>query len=171
MARLRREQEALTYQRMTQPLPALETFAQRFPMSSSAHAFPSTTSDPFATSESDEITYADVDRQMALVFNVLVSIIACAGGIWVVARWWSTPARLALSFGGSMLVGVAEVVVYWGYVRRVGESKGKEKGKKELKKVVNTWVLGGEGKDDDVAVGKASKSNSLGTRKRVGKLS
>ncbi|EHK98619.1 hypothetical protein M7I_5560 [Glarea lozoyensis 74030] len=71
------------------------------------------------------------------------SIVACAGGLWVVARWWSTPARLALSMGGSLLVGVAEVVVYLGYVRRVGEAKGKAKGLKEVKEIVNTWVVGG----------------------------
>lgn len=52
--------------------------------------------------------------------------------------------RLALSMGGSMVVGVAEVVVYAGYIRRIGEAK-KEAGKlKEVKEIVNTWVLGAD---------------------------
>lgn len=150
MARLRREEEARSYERMTNPPPPMETFAQRFPAASAAHAFPSSyqnirTSDP----DDDGLTFADVDKQMALILNVLLSIVACAGAIWVAARWWNTPARLALSMSGSILVGVAEVVVYSGYIRRVGEAKGKEKGVKEVKEIVNTWVIGA-GEDADV---------------------
>ena len=122
----------------------METFAQRFPMSSAAHAFPS-----YQEPESeDEVTYADINRQMAVIANVLLSIVACAGAIWIAARWWSTPARLALSMSGSLLVGVAEVVVYGGYIKRVSEAKGKEKGVQEIREVVRTWVIGGEKEDD-----------------------
>lgn len=139
MARLRREEEARSYERMTNPPPPMETFAQRFPMSSAAHAFPS-----YQEPEpEDEVTYADISRQMAMIANVLLSILACAGAIWVAARWWSTPARLALSMSGSLLVGIAEVVVYGGYIRRVSEAKGKEKSVQEIKEVVRTWVVGG----------------------------
>ena len=116
-------------------------------MSSAAHAFSSYQGpDP-----EDEITYAEINRQMALIFNVLVSIVACAGAIWVAARWWSTPARLALSMSGSLLVGVAEVVVYGGYIRRVSEAKGKEKGVQEVKEVLRTWIVGsGEEEADEI---------------------
>ncbi|PMD42760.1 hypothetical protein L207DRAFT_543335 [Hyaloscypha variabilis F] len=143
MARLRREEEERSYERMTNPPPPMETFAQRFPTASAAHAFSSSyqnihTSDP----DDDGVTFADVDRQMALILNVLLSIVACAGAIWVAARWWNTPARLALSMSGSLLVGIAEVVVYSGYIRRVGEAKGKERGVREVKEIVNTWVVG-----------------------------
>ncbi|KAE9369235.1 hypothetical protein N431DRAFT_413049 [Stipitochalara longipes BDJ] len=149
MARLRREEEERSYERMTNPPPPMETFAQRFPAASAAHAFSSSyqninTSDP----DDDGVTFADVDRQMALILNVLLSIVACAGAIWVAARWWNTPARLALSMSGSLLVGVAEVVVYSGYIRRVGEAKGKERGVKEVKEIVNTWVVGAGGTSD-----------------------
>lgn len=144
MARLRREEEARSYERMINPPPPMETFAQRFPMSSAAHAFPS-----YQEPESeDEVTYADINRQMAVIANVLLSIVACAGAIWIAARWWSTPARLALSMSGSLLVGVAEVVVYGGYIKRVSEAKGKEKGVQEIREVVRTWVIGGEKEDD-----------------------
>jgi hypothetical protein len=107
-------------------------------MSSAAHAF-SSYQEP---EPEDEVTYADVNRQMAMIANVLLSIVACAGAIWVAARWWSTPTRLALSMSGSLLVGVAEVVVYGGYIRRVSEAKGKEKSVQEIKEVVKTWVVG-----------------------------
>jgi len=105
--------------------------------------------------DDDGVTYADVDRQMALIFNVLISIVACAAAMWIAAKWWSTPARLALSMSGSALVGVAEVVVYSGYLRRVGEAKGKEKQIKEVKEIVNTWVVGA-GND----TGDATEENS-----------
>ena len=142
MARLRREEDERSYQRMINPTPPMETFSQRFPLSSAAHAFASA-QQPLKGEDDDEVTYSDVDRQIALIFNVLISIVACAAAIWMVAKWWSTPTRLALSFGGSLLVGVAEVVVYLGYIRRVGEAKGKEKGIKEVKEIMRTWVIGG----------------------------
>jgi hypothetical protein len=116
-------------------------------MSSSAHAFASSEQ---PTDADDEVTYQDVDRQMALIFNVLISIVACAGAIWMAARWWSTPTRLALSMSGSILVGVAEVVVYSGYIRRVGEAKGKAKELKEVKEIINTWIVGGEDDADEL---------------------
>jgi len=123
----------------------METFAQRFPAASAAHAFSSSyqsinASDP----DDDGVTYADVDRQMAMILNVLLSIVACAAAIWIAARWQSTPVRLALSMSGSVLVGIAEVVVYSGYLRRVGEAKADEKGVVEVKEVIKTWVVGPE---------------------------
>lgn len=148
MARLRREEERRTYERMTNPISPMETFSQRFPAASAAHAF---SSNHISNSDlDDEVTYADVDRQMALIFNVLVSIVACAGAIWVVARWWSTPTRLALSMGGSLLVGVAEVVVYSGYIRRVAEAKANAKEVKDVREVLKTWVIGAE--DDKIGM-------------------
>jgi len=156
MARLRREEEARKYERMTNPPPPMETFSQKFPAASAARAFASSHQNTSASDPDDDgVTYADVDRQMALIFNVLISIVACAAAIWIAAKWWSTPARLALSMSGSALVGVAEVVVYSGYLRRVGEAKGKEKQIKEVKEIVNTWVVGA-GND----TGDATEENS-----------
>ena len=163
MARLRREEEARSYERMIHPPLPMETFAQRFPLSSAVHAF-SNNHEP-TVSEEDEITYADVDRQMTLILNVLISIAACAGAIWVAAKWWSTPARLALSMGGSILVGVAEVVVYSGYIRRVGEAKGKEKSVTEIKEVMKTWVVGGE---EDENLGRAKLSVKIKSKEDPG---
>lgn len=146
MARLRREEESRAYERMINPPPPQETFSQRFPTASAAYAFSSTAAyEPFNSStEEDDITYTDINRQISLIFNVLISIVACAAAIWMAARWWDTPARLALSMSGSLLVGVAEVVVYSGYIRRLGEAKQKEGVVKEVKEIVETWVIGGE---------------------------
>ncbi|PBP26084.1 vacuolar H+-ATPase assembly protein [Diplocarpon rosae] len=143
MARLRRDEEARSYERMTNPPPPMETFSQRFPAASAARAFLCShpninTPDP----DDDGIAYVDIHRQVTLILNVLISIFACAAAIWIAAKWWSTPARLALSMSGSALVGVAEVVVYSGYLRRVGEAKGKEKKIKEIKEIVKTWAVG-----------------------------
>lgn len=153
MARLRREEEARTYERMTNPPPPMESFTQRFPASSAARAFSSHQIPNNPDTDDDDVTYKDVDRQMALIFNVLISIVCCAAAIWIAAKWWSTPMRLALSMSGSALVGVAEVVVYSGYIRRVGEAKGKEKQIKEVKEIINTWTVGAGTASEDKRAG------------------
>ncbi|PQE07930.1 vacuolar ER assembly Vma12 protein [Rutstroemia sp. NJR-2017a WRK4] len=168
MAKLRREEEARAYERMMNPPPPMETFAQKYPTSSAAHAFAANFADDKNTDE-DEVTYADIDRQIAVIFNVIVSIVACAAGIWMAAAWWSTPTRLALSMSGSLLVGVAEVVVYAGYIRRVGEAKGKEKKLQEVKEVVRTWVVGPketEEQESSVTIGKKEDSEEMKPRRR-----
>lgn len=171
MARLRREEEARSYERMTNPPPPMESFTQRFPAASAARAFSSSHQNINASDPDDDgLTYADVDRQVTLIFNVLVSVFACAAAIWIAAKWWSTPARLALSMSGSALIGIAEVVVYSGYLRRVGEAKGKEKKIKEVKEIVNTWVVGaGTPLDEGVDVSTTeieSKKDEKGVRAR-----
>lgn len=175
MSRLRREEEERSYHRMTNPPPPMETFAQHFPLSSAAHAFASSRQ-PIRTSnpdDDDEVTYSDVNRQVTLIFNVLVSIFACAGALWVVSKWWSTPARIALSMAGSLLVGIAEVVVYSGYIRRVSESKAREKGIKEVKEVVKTWVVsagdesaGGDALEEPTAIKEKLDDGDFKAKKR-----
>jgi hypothetical protein len=91
----------------------------------------------------DDVTYADVHRQVMLIFNFLVSILGVAATVWIAARWWSTPARLALSMTAAIVVAIAEVAVYSGFIWRLGQAKGKQGKVKEVKAVVNTWVVGG----------------------------
>ncbi|KAK8152234.1 endoplasmic reticulum-based factor for assembly of V-ATPase-domain-containing protein [Phyllosticta citrichinensis] len=139
MARLRRDEEARAYERMLNPPPPAETYAQRF---SNAPPYPSAISPAdLMKDEDDEVTYADINRQLALIINVLVSIIACSVAIWMAARYWSTPQRLALSMTGSGVVAFAEVAIYMGYLRRVKEAKGEEKKKVEKKEIAETWVI------------------------------
>ena len=168
MARLRREEEARNYERMISPALPMRSFAQRFPNSTYTNLFES--NQRSVTEEDDEITYADVNRQMALIINILVSIVACSVAIWMASSHWSTPRRLGLSMGGSSMVGVAEVVVYAGYLRRIKEAK--EKGKKhiEIKEVIKTWVIGGEDekpKEDDIQSVKISEKQGPRARRRL----
>ncbi|KAI4235265.1 MAG: hypothetical protein LQ352_008114 [Teloschistes flavicans] len=141
MARLRSEEEARAYERMINPRLPGETFEQRFPnaVNSKLFADHQTQIDP-----DDETTYADVNRQMALIMNVLLSIVACSVALWLVASSWSTPRRLALSMGGSILVAVAEVVVYAGYLGRMKEAREKGRKQIEIKEIIKTWVVGDE---------------------------
>lgn len=150
MARLRREEEARAYEKMINPQPAAESFAQRFPTSPHAKLFPA--SSRSIAEDEDEITYADINRQMALIINIMVSIVACSVAIWLAASHWCTSKRLGLSMGGSGVVAVAEVVVYAGYLRRLKEAK--EKGKKEVetKEIIKSWVIGGVGERTDRSV-------------------
>lgn len=155
MARLRAEEEARAYERMLHPNPLakVETFSQRFP------ATPPFSIGTHNDVDEDEVSYAEVHRQIILIINVLVSIVACSVFIWVAARHWSAPKRLGLSMGGSLAVAVAEVVVYSGYVRRVAEAKRREKKKPEIKEIVRSWAIDG-GIKDDLSIASASKDKA-----------
>lgn len=137
MARLRDEEEQRAYERMINPPLAAETFEQRFPHATytAGSAFPT------KDAEEDDVVYADVNRQLALIINVLVSIICCSVAIWMVARHWSVPQRLALSMTGSGLVAAAEIVIFSGYISRVREAKKTEAARLETKEVMETWVI------------------------------
>ena len=139
MKRLRKEEEERQYELMLNPPPPTETFNQRFP--NTAYSYPSIGA---PVDEADEVTYADINRQMALIINVLVSIICCSVAIWIAARRWEVPQRLGLSMSGSGLVAAAEIAIYFGYLRRIEDAKGKERRKVERKEVVETWVLDGK---------------------------
>lgn len=143
MARLRREEENRAYERMINPPLPMESFEQRFPNSSNARLF---SSNQAQIEEDDDVTYADINRQMTLIVNILVSIVACSVALWLIANRWSTPRRLAFSMGGSLLVAVAETVIYAGYLRRVKEARAKGKEQAEIKEIIKTWVIGN---DDD----------------------
>lgn len=155
MQRLRQQEEQREYERMINPLPEKDSFGQRFPNAAGASFNPNTYHGQTGVDDIDEVTYQDVDRQVALIINVLVSIIACAVALWIVARHWSVPSRLALSMGGSLSVAAAEVAIYMGYIRRIQEAKGKEVKKTEKKEVSETWVIekasgSAKGATDDV---------------------
>ena len=146
MARLRREEEDRDYERMITPRLPMETFSQRFPNSNHAALFPTAQAD---IGEDDEISYADINRQMTLIINIMISIVACSVAIWLAARHWTTPTRLGLSMGGSGMIGIAEVVVYAGYLRRIKEAREKGKKNVEVKEIIETFVIGGEDEKAD----------------------
>lgn len=111
--------------------------------------FPATAAGPFSTTsigtdskdDEDDMTYSDVSRQLTLILNVLVSIIFCAVSIWLAAWHWPIPTRLFASMSGAIVVGVAEVVIYAGYIRRLREARTKERKKPETKSITETWVI------------------------------
>ncbi|PHH90237.1 hypothetical protein CDD83_4205 [Cordyceps sp. RAO-2017] len=141
MARLRREEAARAYQRMTSPTPQLDSFHDRFPTAARTFAEANRPAN-VADLGDDDITYREVHRQVMLIINFLVSIVGVAATLWVAARWWSVPARLFLTLGGAIVVAIAEVGVYQGYVWRMGEARSKQKAVKEVREVVRTWVVG-----------------------------
>ena len=152
---------------MTNPPTPAETFAEKYPTSSNAKLFSAASQGDI--DEEDEITYADINRQMALIINILISIVACSVAIWLAAKHWSTPKRLGLSMGGSGMIGVAEAVVYAGYLRRLKEAREKGKRKSEIKEVIKTWVIGGDEEELSRATPKLvipNKSQADSVRKR-----
>lgn len=168
MARLRNKEEARAYERMLSPAPVTEMHNRHFPATPNARFYP--TAVDFAEDE-DEVTYADVNRQILLIINVLISIVACSVFIWVAARHWSTPKRLGLSMTGSGVVAIAEVVIYGGYVRRLKEAKQRERRKPEIKKILDSWVIDGAGgKEENISLNSLPADKSDETlRHRKGK--
>jgi len=144
MARLRREEEQRAYERMLNPPAPRETLVQRFPSAAASmnNTFAETHRPLQADLGDDDVTYDEVHRQLMLILNFVLSIGGVAATLWVLARWWSTPARLMLTMTGSALVGVAEVALYSGYIWHLSDAKKKEKRVREVKEVVQTWVVG-----------------------------
>ncbi|KAK0815837.1 ATP-dependent DNA helicase chl1 [Friedmanniomyces endolithicus] len=141
MQRLRAQEEQRQYERMVNPAPPAEAFNKRFP-NAGGHKFnPATSHGQTGVDEVDEVTYADVHRQMILIINILVSIITCSVFIWIAARRWSVPQRLGLSMSGSGLVAAAEVAIYFGYIKRLNDAKQKEVKAVERKEILETWVI------------------------------
>ncbi|TWU74330.1 hypothetical protein ED733_005978 [Metarhizium rileyi] len=149
MARLRHQEAQRAYDRMVNPPPKVETFSDRFP--TSAQAFYQVNR-PINASDlgDDEVTLTEVHRQVMLIINFLVSILGVAGTLWVISRWWSLPARIFLTMGGSIVVAIAEVAVYSSYMWRMDQAKHKQKAAKEFKQIVNTWVVGEEDQGEKV---------------------
>ncbi|KAJ6786170.1 hypothetical protein PWT90_00732 [Aphanocladium album] len=173
MAKLRREEDARAYERMINPPLPLETFKDRYPNSARSFAAANKpTSD--ADIGDDDVTYNEIHRQVMLLLNFLVSIAGVAATLWVLGRWWSLPARLLLTMGGSILVAIAEVAVYGGYVWRMGEGKRKENSRPERKEIVQTWVVGKEEKTQNeeveaVLVPEKKDASDTQLKKRTGK--
>ncbi|KAH9837461.1 ATP-dependent RNA helicase chl1 [Teratosphaeria destructans] len=166
MQRLREQEEKRQYERMVNDGPQNETFKQRFPDASFDPAI-SHGKGPQAE-EPDDVTYADVNRQMILIINVLVSIIACSFTIWFAARRWDVPQRLSLSMFGSGLVALAEVAIYLGYIKRIKDAKQKELAKVEKKEILEIWVIDKTEEKPRLLVEAANDSNVRSRRGRHG---
>lgn len=148
MERLRRDEEERSYERMLKNGPIRETFGQRFP-----NAPPLSLVESFAAANrvqqksdlgEETISQEEVQQQITLIINFLISIAGCAAALWIAARWWSTPARLFLALGGSIVVAIAEVAVYNAYQWRMAQGDKKQQAKKEVRSIVKTWIVGEE---------------------------
>lgn len=147
MARLRRDEEERSYARMTEKLQTGRGGGMASATTAGFDRFAEANRPTNAADMGDDsIELGDVQRQMTLLLNFLISIAGCAVALWLAARWWSTPARLFLSMGGALVVGIAEVAVYSAYTWRMAEGNRKEENKKEVRRVVKTWVVGEEEK-------------------------
>lgn len=151
MARLRRDEDERAYERMINPAARLETFNDRFPSAAQSY---SAVNRPMTHTDlgDDEVTLTEVHRQVMLIMNFVLSIAGVAGTLWVLARWWPLTARVLLTLGGSIAVAIAEVGVYSAYMWRLGEAHKKDKTKKEVKEVTQTWVVGEETPDTDAVL-------------------
>ncbi|XXH01613.1 hypothetical protein Hte_007973 [Hypoxylon texense] len=144
MARLRREEEERSYERMLKKAPPRESFAQRFPDTPMAHSFAEVNRPSKESDIGEDIEQGDIQKQITLIINFLVSVFGCGAALWLAAKWWSVPARLFLSLGGSIIVAIAEVAVYSAYTWRMAEGEKSQKKIREVKEVVQTWVVGEE---------------------------
>ncbi|KAI0444675.1 endoplasmic reticulum-based factor for assembly of V-ATPase-domain-containing protein [Xylaria telfairii] len=163
MARLRREEEERSYERMLRKAPARETFAERFPM---AHSFaevnrPSKKSDE----EADDVEFGDLQKQITLIINFLVSVFGCGAALWKLAQWWPVSARLFLSLGGAIVVAITEVAVYSAYTWRMSQGEKQQAAMKEVREVVKTWVVGDDDEKTPLAVDDSREEISL--RRRI----
>lgn len=95
--------------------------------------------------EEEEMTWKEVKSQVTAIMNVLLTTVASAVAVWRVAgETWEAGARLGLAMGAALVVLVAEVVLFWGFVRRMGEVKGLkgEAGMGGEGEVVRRWEVG-----------------------------
>lgn len=91
------------------------------------------------------------DVTPSLVFNILLSVIMCGAAMFYMTRWWANDAiRVLVSMLVAVVVGVAEVVVYAGYLRNLKRNKAKDRAKMERKVVLGEYK--GEGDEQPLTV-------------------
>ncbi|KAJ4509186.1 hypothetical protein HRR78_006088 [Exophiala dermatitidis] len=105
-------------------------------------------SDVLAEDDEDEDATKD-DISPSLVLNILLSVVMCACAMFYLTRWWGNDGlRVLVSLFSGIIVGVSEVTVYAGYLRKVRLSKHKERAKREKKVFIGEY-RGGEEKDSN----------------------
>lgn len=86
----------------------------------------------------------ELKNQLTTIVNIIISIVSVAYAIWYWTETsWGLPLsyRVLLSVFFGILVLVAEVVVYMGYLNKIEDARTRERKKKEVKKVVRTFNL------------------------------
>lgn len=85
----------------------------------------------------------EINDQLTTIFNVLVSVGAVGWAFWYWCSNWSLGGRTLTSLFAAGLAGVAEVVVYSGYLRRVEGAKRRSIKQAESQRVIKEWVFEG----------------------------
>ena len=86
----------------------------------------------------------ELKNQLTTIVNIVISVVSVAYAMWYWTETsWGLPIsyRVLLSIFFGILVLVAEVVVYMGYLNKIEDARVKERKKKEVKKVVRSFNL------------------------------
>ncbi|KAK9348460.1 endoplasmic reticulum-based factor for assembly of V-ATPase-domain-containing protein [Lipomyces starkeyi] len=79
----------------------------------------------------------EIKQQISVIINVMFSVVSVAFAMWT---WGgsslNTGKRLLLSMLAGLVVLVAEVALYMGYIQRIDDARKKEKRTKEVKEVI-----------------------------------
>ncbi|KAH8148386.1 uncharacterized protein LAJ45_07488 [Morchella importuna] len=168
------------------PTPEYTALMGRLRAEEEARAYAALTRQPHtsADDEDGEYTINDLKSHLSIIANILLSVVATSVAVWMVANSWDVPERLALAMTCSLVVAIAEVVVFGGYVRRIEESRSEEKKRCEVKEVVKSWeikegvvdrgisevgaIMGLGGKKGSVVTTGKDKVGKQGVRKRKG---
>ncbi|EAZ63142.2 vacuolar H+-ATPase assembly protein [Scheffersomyces stipitis CBS 6054] len=133
MEKLRLQEKENEYQRLVNPAPQYSTL--------------------YENSAAPDITPAmaskELKNQITTIVNILISVASVAYAIWYwTESSWKLPDsyRILLCLFFALLVLVAEVVVYLGYLNKIEEARKTERSKKEVKKVIRTVELGPKNK-------------------------
>ncbi|KAI5961459.1 VPH2 [Candida pseudojiufengensis] len=86
--------------------------------------------------------HKELKNQLTTIVNIFISVasVAYAMWYWTKSSWGLKDSyRVLLTIFIGLLVLIAEVVVYMGYLNKVEEAKIKELQKKEVKKIIKTF--------------------------------
>ena len=118
--------------------------------------------DPQTSSDPDEDNIS-----VSLILNILLSIVLCGfAAFWATRYWNNMPARVGLSFVTGIVVGIAEVGVYAGYLRRVELSRKDERkrARREKKEIIEGEQWSTEVRSEKHTGARGARSGELRAR-------
>lgn len=133
MERLRLEEQESEYKKLINPAPEHTTLYD-------------TTNQEYV---SPAQAHKELKNQLTTIVNVFISVgsVSYAVWYWTASSWGLRDSyRVLLTVFFGLLVLVAEVVVYMGYLNKIEEARQKEYKKTEVKKVIKSYNLIGEEK-------------------------
>lgn len=131
MEKLRLEAKEQEYRRLINPTPQYSTLYDK-------------KLEDYDLTPTPQQALKELKNQLSTIINVFISVGSVSYAIWYWTETsWGLPVsyRVLLSVFFGLLVLVAEVVVYMGYINKIEEARDKERKKKEVKKVVRSINL------------------------------